>query len=86
MNRADLTPHWYDWVAVRRALDGRPVGRALHHAERVEVARGVVADGDGYNRLMAILNCNGKTAKQLIAESARTAPRRVPQLVLVVAG
>lgn len=35
----ELTPEWYDQVAVDRALTGRPVGRDLTLAERREYLR-----------------------------------------------
>lgn len=35
----ELTPDWYDYVAVERALAGRPVGRALTSRERREYLR-----------------------------------------------
>lgn len=32
----ELTPDWYDWVAVERALKGQEVGRKLTRRERFE--------------------------------------------------
>lgn len=40
MNRRPLDePDDVDWVAVNRAIHGRPVGRPLHHAEKVHIAK-----------------------------------------------
>lgn len=68
----DLTPEWCDHVAVARALAGRPVGRTLHHAEQIAVARHVIANGDGSTRLMSIVGCNGTHARDLINEAHTT--------------
>lgn len=66
----DMTPDFVDRVVVDRVLAGRErPGRLLHHAERVAVARAVVAAGDGYNRLMSLLHCNAKNARALVAEA-----------------
>lgn len=73
--RHDPDPEWYDWVAVARALDGIPVGRPLHYAERVAVARRVRADGDGFNRLMGIFGCSSRTARRLFAEANTSTDR-----------
>lgn len=77
MTHHDLTPLWVDQVVVARALTGQRVGRTLHRAERVEIARRVTAAGDGFNRLMRILDCSGDAAKRLIAEAQRPAGREV---------
>lgn len=77
--RVDLRPDFVDEVVVDRVLAGREKpGRLLHHAERVAVARVVVAAGDGYNRLMSLLNCNSLNAKALIAEAKGETPEPEP--------
>lgn len=68
----DLRPDFVDQVVVDRVLanrEGPGPGRLLHHAERVAVARGVVAAGGGYNRVMTLLNCSSQTAKALFDEA-----------------
>lgn len=74
--QSDLTPRWVDDVVVDRVLAGHRVGRRLHEAERVEVARRVLAAGDGFNRVMSLLKCSGDLAKRLIADTHRP-PGRV---------
>lgn len=66
MRGDDLTPKWLDPVAVDRVLHGWPVGRALHEAERVEVARILAAGGRGVDIVASILACSGQTARRLI--------------------
>lgn len=66
---ADLTPAWLDRVAVDRALMGVPVGRALHHAERVEVARILLATGHTTPHWVSKLcRCSMEDARQLMEE------------------
>lgn len=61
-----------DHVVVTRTLNGGNPGRALHVAERVELARRVLAAGGGYNRVMELLHCSGDVARCLIAEAKAT--------------
>jgi hypothetical protein len=70
----DLTPSWCDPVAVERTLTGRPVGRALHHAERVEVIRRVLTRGGTATDALELLRCNAVHGRALIAEAERAVP------------
>lgn len=67
---ADLTPTWLDRVAVNRCLDGLPVGRELHHAEKLAVARAVHADGGSTNRLAGLLGCSADLARDIRQEAS----------------
>lgn len=69
-NKTDTT---LDQAVVERALSGQDIGRTLSHRERVEVARRVSADDDGFNRIMSICGCSGTTARRLVAEANREA-------------
>lgn len=65
----DLTPKWCDPVAVDRALAGQPVGRPLHHAERVEVARRALAADFGVDRIATLVGCNRRDVTKIIKEA-----------------
>jgi hypothetical protein len=65
----DLTPAWLDHIAVTRCLNGHDVGRPLHHAERLAVARHVRHRGDGAGTLAALLGCNADAARTILKEA-----------------
>lgn len=69
--REDLTPRWLDLVAVQRAVRGQPVGRALHRAERVEVARRL-PDATA-NHLAEVIGCSVRDAHTYIQEATCSA-------------
>ena len=59
-------PEWVDEVAVERALRRRePVGRSLTRAERLAVARRLVAAGQGVNAIAQYTRCNNTEARSL---------------------
>lgn len=70
----ELTPCWLDPVAVDRCLRGRPVGRELSYAERIEVARRMddpdSAPGVVGWQVQQLLNCSHSYATTLV-ETAR---------------
>ena len=66
----DPTPGWFDEVAVWLALRGRrhQVGRPLHHAERVEIARHVLAAGGDLEAICKATGCRHADARRLREE------------------
>lgn len=62
----DLTPDWVDDVAVDRVLNGRKLDRVLHHAERIALARRVLARGGGSGELAKLLSCSAPVARELV--------------------
>lgn len=73
----ELTPCWLDLVAVDRALCGRPVGRELSYAERIEVARRMddpdVAPGVTGWQVQQVLGCSHSFATTLVETARRRA-------------
>jgi hypothetical protein len=67
--RSDLTPDWCDQVSVDRCLAGKPVGRPLHRAERLAVARALLSNGHGTVELSRLIPCTDRAATQLIKEA-----------------
>jgi hypothetical protein len=65
----DLTPDWCDPVAVKRCLNGLPIGRVLHHAEKLAVARAAHARGDSTARLGRLLGCSEDIARNIRKEA-----------------
>lgn len=65
---SDITPDWVDHVAIARAMAHKKVGRSLHHAERVEIARRLVAAGQGAGELAKVAKCSADTARELIEQ------------------
>lgn len=65
---ADITPDWFDWVAVERAIARKPVGRALTRAEQLAVARHVIARGGKATAIQNLLRINTYTARELYEE------------------
>ncbi|GAB3472126.1 hypothetical protein [Actinophytocola sediminis] len=65
----DVTPDWVDRVAIDRALAGRPVGRRLHRAERLVIARRLVAAGHGASMIDKVTRCGGRAAQELAKEA-----------------
>lgn len=70
--RDDLTPKWCDQIAVNRALAGQPVGRVLHRAERVEVARRLPDITP--NALADLIHCSAIDARTYIEEARPVDP------------
>ncbi len=74
-DRAQLRQHKraepVDHVAVERALAGQRVELTPH--ERVEVARRVLAQGDGPTRLRELLRCSSSTARYLCQQAREAA-------------
>jgi hypothetical protein len=69
--QGDLTPDWFDQVAVDRAIAGRPVGRPLSTAERRAVAREMDQRGIPHHRIAARLNCNWDQVPALLNPTSR---------------
>lgn len=66
---ADLTPRWFDRVAVHRCLNRLPVGRPLHHAEKLAVARVCHERDDSNATLGRLLGCSEDTARNIRKEA-----------------
>jgi hypothetical protein len=65
----DITPTWLDRIAVARCLTGHPVGRPLHHAERLAVTRELLDRGERTGVVARHLACNADTARRIIREA-----------------
>lgn len=65
----DITPTWVDRVAVQRCLNGDDIGRPLHHAEKLAVARRAHARGDSSTILGRLLGCSEDTARKIRKEA-----------------
>lgn len=74
MKWIDHTPDFLDEVAVELALAGREVGRPLHHAERLAVARELLTRGEGATAISKVARCSHAEARTLVREV--TAPDR----------
>ena len=73
----DPTPppeDWIDWVAVELTVKGQKVHRPLTRAERNDAIRKMIAAGYGPTLISNRLRCNGKRAKELIAEATGKKP------------
>lgn len=67
----DLTPRFFDRVAVDRALAARPVGRPLHRAERLAVTRVLVEMGESATVVADMTGSTISAARELIEEVCR---------------
>jgi len=59
---------WFDWEAVERAWDGKPVGRRLTHAERVYLCSLLVGGEWTPNRAGRLLGMLDADAAQLASD------------------
>lgn len=60
---------WYDWVVVARALNGKPPGRRLSHAEQVAAVRAELGRGGSVNSSVGLLHIDDRTVRKLAAEA-----------------
>lgn len=57
----------YDETTVQRVLAGEKLP-GLARADRIEITRRILADGDGASRVTKVLRCNGTEARKLVAQ------------------
>jgi hypothetical protein len=69
--QGDLTPDWFDWVAVERAIAGTPVGRSLSTKERRAAAREMDRLGINHDQIAARLHCNWDQVPALLSAPAK---------------
>lgn len=69
--QGDLTPDWFDQVAVDRAIAGTPVGRSLSTKERRAAAREMDRLGINHDQIAARLHCNWDQVPALLAPEVK---------------
>lgn len=73
----------YDETTVERVLAGEKL-TGLVRADRIEITRRILADGDGASRVCKVLRCNGTEARKLVVQvggppvKAAPKPKREP--------